>query len=82
MRPRPATRRPARKGGAPHEARGPDVAVDAALVAEAVGEAGLAEQFVELVLVRRGHLGANFGDAGIDVRGGLRFVRRRRCAWP
>ncbi len=53
-----------RKGGAPHETRGPDVAVDATLVAEAVGEAGLAEQFVKLVLVCRGNQGANFGNAG------------------
>ena len=70
-----ATRDPpaGRKGGAPHEARGPDVAVDATLVAEAVHEAGLAEQFVELGLVRRGDLGADFGNAGIDVRGGLGF---------
>jgi hypothetical protein len=60
-----------RKGGAPHETRCPDVAVDAALVAEAVGEAGLAEQFVKLVLVRRGNQGANLGNAGIDVRGDL-----------
>src|SRR5207249_3771671 len=45
-----ATRDPpaCRKGCAPHYARGPDVAVDATFVAEAVGEAGLAEQFVEL----------------------------------
>src|SRR6266566_884553 len=72
MRPRldpPASR----KGGAPHEARGPDVTVNAALVAEAVQEAGLAEQFVELGLVRRGDLGADFGSAGINVRGGLGF---------
>src|SRR5439155_2357527 len=62
-----------RKRGAPHETRGPDVAVDATLVAEAVGEAGLAEQFVKLVLVRRRNQGANFGNAGIDVRGGLSF---------
>src|SRR5258706_15250949 len=62
-----------RKGGAPHEARRPDVAVDATLVAEAVGEASLAEQFVKLVLVRRRNLAANLGYASIDVRGGLSF---------
>src|SRR5438876_12186942 len=73
MRPRLATPPASRKGGAPHYARGPDVAVDATLVAEAVGEAGLAEQFVELSLVCRGDLGADFGNAGIDIRGGLGF---------
>jgi phosphoenolpyruvate synthase/pyruvate phosphate dikinase len=33
----------------------------------------LAEQFVKLVLVRLGNQRANFGDSGIDVRGGLSF---------
>ena len=72
MRP---TRHPAagREGGAPHEARGPDVAVDAALVAEAIGQAGLAEQFVKIGPVRCRNLGANLSNAGIDVRGGLSF---------
>jgi hypothetical protein len=67
------TRHPSasRKGGAPHEARGPDVAVDPTLIAEAVGEAGLSEQFVKFVPARRRDKGANFGSAGIDVRGGL-----------
>ena len=73
MRPRLGDPPASGKGGAPHEARGPDVAVDAALVAEAVGEAGLAEQLVELVPVRGGDLGADFGNAGVDVRGGLGF---------
>ena len=65
----PARGQPAagRERGAAHEPRGPDVAVDAALVAEAVVEARLAEQLVELRLVLRGHLGADFGDAGLDV---------------
>jgi hypothetical protein len=62
-----------RQRRAPHDARGPNVAVNAALVAETVSEAGLAEQFVELDLVRRRYLGANFGRAGIDVRSGLGF---------
>src|SRR6185369_4795758 len=41
-----ATRDPSAcgKSGAPHEPGGPDVAVDATLVAEAESEAGLAEQ--------------------------------------
>jgi len=67
------TRHPSasRKGGAPHEARGPDVAVDPSLVTEAVGEPGLAKQFVKFVSVGRRDQGANFGSACIDVRGGL-----------
>ena len=65
-----ARRRPpaGRKRGTPHQARRPDVAIDAALVAQPVGEARLAEQLVELALVRRRHLGADVGDAGLDVR--------------
>ena len=51
------------KGGAPHQTRCPDIAVDATLVAEAVGQAGLAEQLVKLVLLRGGNHGANFGNA-------------------
>ena len=65
-----ATRDPpaSRKGGAPHEARGPDVAVDATLVAEAIGEAGFPEQVVELIPIGRGNLGADFRNAGVDFR--------------
>ncbi len=53
--------------GAAHEARRPDVAVDAALVAQAIHEARLAEDLVELLAVLLGHLRA-------DLRGELRHV--------
>jgi hypothetical protein len=66
---------PARgKGRAPHQARGPDVAVDATLVAQAVGKAGLAKKLVELGLVHDGHLGADPGGTGLDIRGCEDFV--------
>ena len=58
---------------AAHETCGPYVAVDTTLVTEAVSKSSLAEQFVELVLVRRGNQGANFGNAGINVRGSVSF---------
>ena len=45
--------------GAAHETRRPDVAVDAALVAQAVQEARLAEELVELLAVLLRHLGAD-----------------------
>jgi hypothetical protein len=72
---RTATRDPAasRKGSAAHETRGPDVTVDATLVAEAIGQAGLAEQFVKIGLVRCRNMVANLSNAGIEVRGGLSF---------
>ena len=62
-----------RKRGAAHKTRGPDVAVDATLVAKTIGQASLAEQFVKLILVRGRNLAANFGNAGIEVRGGRSF---------
>ena len=62
-----------RKRRAAHKTRGPDVAVDATLVAKTIGQASLAEQFVKLILVRGRNLAANFGNAGIEVRGGLSF---------
>jgi hypothetical protein len=61
------------KSGATHDTRGPDVAENAPLVTEAVGKAGFAEQFVEFGLMRDRDLGSNFGNPGIDVRGGLDF---------
>ena len=51
-----------------HQPRRPDVAVDAALVAEPVGQPGLSEQLVELGPVLLGNLAAHVGDALIDVR--------------
>src|SRR5262245_50318858 len=62
-----------RKRGTPHDARGPDVAVDAALVAEAVGEAGFPEQFVEFGLMRRRDLRADFGNTRSVVYRWLAF---------
>ena len=50
-----------RERGAAHEARRPDVAVDAALVAQPVDEARLAEELVELVAVLLRHLRADLG---------------------
>ena len=60
MRPAP---RPGAGGerGAPHETGRPDVAEHAALVAQPVHEAGLAEQLVELGPVLLGHLRADLG---------------------
>ena len=57
---RPALGEPptGRERGAAHEPRRPDVAVHAALVAQAVHEARLAEELVELVAVLLGHLRA------------------------
>src|SRR5439155_14185934 len=57
------------------QAGGPDVAIDAALIAQAIGEAGFAQQFVELRLVRRRDLGADIGNVVIDIDGRQRFVR-------
>src|SRR5262249_50840345 len=73
---------PCGKSGAAHDARGPDVAVDATLVAEAVSKAGFAEKFVKLRLVRRGNLGADFGNAGINVRSILGFSRNGNAHRP
>ena len=56
----PATGRERR---AAHDPRRPDVAEDAAFVAQAVHEARLAEQLVELRAVLLGHLRADVGDA-------------------
>src|SRR5262249_57951871 len=73
---------PARpKGGAASDARRRDVAVHATLVAEAVVVAGLAEQFVELRLVRRRDLGADFSYASV-VRGGLGFAGNSNVESP
>ena len=71
-----------REGGAPHEARGPDVAVDAALVAEAVGEAGLAEQFVELAPGARREPGRGPRRCGHRRPRRPGLLRKRRCGWP
>ena len=59
MRPFAASPAAGRERGAAHDPRGPDVAVDAALVAQPVQQPRLAEELVELVLVLRGHLGAD-----------------------
>ena len=65
--------------GTAHDARRPDVAEHAALVAQAVHQARLAEQLVELGAVLVGHLRADAGDARVDV-GGRRCRRRRRTS--
>src|SRR5260370_3031591 len=70
------------KGGAAHKTSGPYVAVDATLVAKTIGQASLAEQFVKLILVRGRNLAANFGNAGIKVRGGLTFSRHGEADGP
>ena len=63
-----------RKGSAAHETRGPDVTVDPTLVAKAICQPGLAEQFVKIGMVRCGNLGANLGNLDIEVRGGLSLL--------
>ena len=59
MRPRAASRRPRREHGPAHQPRRPDVAEHAALVAEPVGQPGLAEQLVELAAMLLGDLAAD-----------------------
>ena len=56
-----------RERGASHDARRPDVAVDPALVADAVGQPGFFQQLVELGSVPVGHLPAYVGDLVLDV---------------
>ena len=73
---------PGAQRGAPHQTRSPDVAVDAALIAKAVGEAGLAEQCVEFVLVRRRHHGREFQRCGHRPPRPPEPIPRRRRAWP
>ena len=53
---------------APHDPGGPDVAEDAALVADPVHQARLVEQFVELRAMLLGHLGADVRDLLLHVR--------------
>src|SRR5262249_15179834 len=65
-----------RKRGTAHDAGGPDVAVDTTFVAQAVGEPGLAQQFVKLSLVSSRDPGADFSNASI-VRSGLGFAGNR-----
>ena len=50
-----------------HQAGRPDVAEDAALVAQPVGQPCLAEQLVELGPMLLGHLAADVGDRRLDV---------------
>ena len=71
--PLPASRRPPLERGAPHDPGGPDVAVDAALVAEPVHQPRLAQQLVELRSMLLGHLRTDLGDPLVGVR-------RRRAA--
>ena len=66
-----------REHGAAHDARRPDVAEDAALVAQPVHEARLAEQLVELGAVLVGDLRADAGDVRVDIVGRRRSARRR-----
>ena len=65
--------------GAPGDARGPDVAEDAALVADPVHQQRLGDQLVELGSVLLGDLLADLGDAGIRV-GGLSTLTLHRGA--
>ena len=62
--PEPAT---GRERGSAHDARRPDVAEDAALVAEPVHQPGLLQQVVELSPVLVGNLFADVGDQAFDI---------------
>ncbi len=61
----PTSRRQRR---APHDARSPDVAVDAALITQPVRQSGLGEQLIELRLMFRRHIRAHLRDALVHIR--------------
>ncbi len=58
---------PGAEHGAAHDAGSPDVAEHTALVAEAVGQARFAEQFIEFRPLRFRHLLAHFCNPGFNV---------------